>query len=100
MQAPGISIDLLGNLHNRFVRMGENRRWNSKENFTIQLSGVISVRRSIGTIIWQVLNTCYLSRWCSRKAIEIARQLNRDASMVSRLCASYTIWRREYIARE
>jgi len=23
------------------------------------------------------------------KAIEIARQLNRDASMVSRLCASY-----------
>jgi hypothetical protein len=29
------------------------------------------------------------------KAIEIVGQLNRDASMVSRLCASYTIWRRE-----
>jgi hypothetical protein len=32
----------------------------------------------------------YLARdWCSMKTIEIARQLNRDASMVSRLCASY-----------
>jgi hypothetical protein len=32
----------------------------------------------------------YLARaWCSMTAIEIARQLNRDASMVSRLCASY-----------
>jgi chromosomal replication initiation ATPase DnaA len=32
----------------------------------------------------------YLAReWCSMKAIEIARQLHRDASMVSRLCASY-----------
>jgi putative transposase len=32
----------------------------------------------------------YLAReWCAMKTIEIARQLNRDASMVSRLCASY-----------
>ena len=32
----------------------------------------------------------YLARaWCNMKAIEIAYQLNRDASMVSRLCASY-----------
>ena len=32
----------------------------------------------------------YLAReWCSMKAIEIARQLRRDPSMVSRLCASY-----------
>lgn len=32
----------------------------------------------------------YLARaWCGMKAIEIARRLNRDASMVSRLCASY-----------
>jgi hypothetical protein len=32
----------------------------------------------------------YLARtWCDMKAIEIARQLNRDPSMVSRLCASY-----------
>jgi chromosomal replication initiation ATPase DnaA len=30
----------------------------------------------------------YLAReWCSMKAIEIARQLHRDASMVSQLCA-------------
>jgi putative transposase len=32
----------------------------------------------------------YLSRvWCRMKATEIARRLKRDASMVSRLCASY-----------
>jgi PEGA domain len=32
----------------------------------------------------------YLARdWCDMKAIEIARQLNRDPSMVTRLCASY-----------
>jgi len=32
----------------------------------------------------------YLARaWCGMKAIEIARHLNRDASMVSRLCASH-----------
>jgi REP element-mobilizing transposase RayT len=32
----------------------------------------------------------YLARdWCAMKAIEIARRLNRDASMVSRLCANY-----------
>jgi REP element-mobilizing transposase RayT len=32
----------------------------------------------------------YLARdWCGMKAIEIARRLNRDASMVSRLCAEY-----------
>ena len=32
----------------------------------------------------------YLARaWSGMKAIEIARRLNRDASMVSRLCASY-----------
>jgi hypothetical protein len=32
----------------------------------------------------------YLARaWCGMKAIETARRLNRDASMVSRLCASY-----------
>ena len=32
----------------------------------------------------------FLARaWCNMKAIEIARQLNRDASMVSRLCATY-----------
>jgi putative transposase len=32
----------------------------------------------------------YLARdWCAMKAIEIARRLHRDASMVSRLCASY-----------
>jgi chromosomal replication initiation ATPase DnaA len=32
----------------------------------------------------------YLARtWCGLKAIEIARRLHRDASMVSRLCASY-----------
>jgi putative transposase len=32
----------------------------------------------------------YLARdWCGMKAVEIGRQLNRDASMVSRLCASY-----------
>jgi hypothetical protein len=32
----------------------------------------------------------YLARaWCGMKAIEIARQLNRDPSMVSRLCATY-----------
>ena len=32
----------------------------------------------------------YLSRvWCSMKATDIARRLNRDASMVSRLCATY-----------
>jgi len=28
-------------------------------------------------------------QWCAMKATEIARQLHRDASMVSRLCASY-----------
>ena len=32
----------------------------------------------------------YLSRtWCSMKATDIARRLKRDASMVSRLCATY-----------
>jgi putative transposase len=32
----------------------------------------------------------YLARdWCGMKAIEIAQRLNRDASMVSRLCAEY-----------
>lgn len=32
----------------------------------------------------------YLARnWCATKAIDIARRLHRDASMVSRLCASY-----------
>jgi chromosomal replication initiation ATPase DnaA len=32
----------------------------------------------------------YLARnWCGMKVIEIARKLNRDASMVSRLCAEY-----------
>ena len=32
----------------------------------------------------------YLARaWCAMKTIEIARRLQRDASMVSRLCASY-----------
>ena len=32
----------------------------------------------------------YLARaWCGMKAIEIARKLNRDASMVSRLCGDY-----------
>jgi len=32
----------------------------------------------------------YLAReWCGMKAIEIARRLNRDASMVSRMCAEY-----------
>jgi REP element-mobilizing transposase RayT len=32
----------------------------------------------------------YLAReWCGMKASEIARRLHRDASMVSRLCASY-----------
>ena len=32
----------------------------------------------------------YLAReWCGIKTIEIARRLNRDASMVSRLCAAY-----------
>jgi hypothetical protein len=32
----------------------------------------------------------YLARdWCGMKAIEIAHRLNRDASMVSRLCAEY-----------
>ncbi len=32
----------------------------------------------------------YLARhWCAMKAIEIARRLHRDASMISRLCASY-----------
>jgi len=32
----------------------------------------------------------YLARdWCAMKAIEIARRLHRDASMVSRLCANY-----------
>ncbi len=32
----------------------------------------------------------YLAReWCAMKAIEVARWLNRDASMVSRLCANY-----------
>ncbi|MGH7872068.1 MAG: transposase [Candidatus Binatia bacterium] len=32
----------------------------------------------------------YLARnWCAMKAIEIARRLHRDASMVSRLCAGY-----------
>ena len=32
----------------------------------------------------------YLSRvWCSMRATDIARRLNRDASMVSRLCATY-----------
>jgi hypothetical protein len=32
----------------------------------------------------------YLARtWCAMKAVVIARQLNRDPSMVSRLCASY-----------
>ena len=36
----------------------------------------------------------YLARtWCDMKAIEIARQLNRDPSMVSRLCASYEVVR-------
>ena len=34
----------------------------------------------------------YLARdWCAMKTIEIARQLHRDASMVSRLCASYEV---------
>ena len=32
----------------------------------------------------------YLARdWCGMKAIEVARRLNRDPSMVSRLCAEY-----------
>lgn len=32
----------------------------------------------------------YLAReWCAMKAVEIARRLHRDASMVSRLCANY-----------
>jgi putative transposase len=32
----------------------------------------------------------YLAReWCAMKAVEIARRLHRDASMVSRLCGSY-----------
>ena len=32
----------------------------------------------------------YLARdWCDMKAVEIARRLHRDASMVSRLCADY-----------
>ena len=36
----------------------------------------------------------YLARdWCGMKAIEIARRLHRDASMVSRLCAEYEVVR-------
>ena len=36
----------------------------------------------------------YLARdWCAMKAIEIARRLHRDASMVSRLCTSYEVAR-------
>jgi putative transposase len=36
----------------------------------------------------------YLARdWCAMKAIEIARRLHRDASMVSRFCARYEIAR-------
>jgi chromosomal replication initiation ATPase DnaA len=32
----------------------------------------------------------YLAReWCTMKAIEIARRLQRDPSMISRLCANY-----------
>jgi len=32
----------------------------------------------------------YLARdWCGMKAVEIARRLNRDASMVNRLCGEY-----------
>jgi len=32
----------------------------------------------------------YLARdWCGMKAVEIARQLHRDSSMISRLCAEY-----------
>ena len=32
----------------------------------------------------------YLARdWCGMKAIEIARRLHRDVSMVNRLCAEY-----------
>ena len=32
----------------------------------------------------------YLARdWCGMKAIDVAPRLHRDASMVSRLCASY-----------
>jgi hypothetical protein len=56
-------------------------------------------QRIFGEPHWPVLGdrrgvSGYLARsWCGMKAIEIARQLNRDSSMVSRFCANYEAFR-------
>ena len=43
----------------------------------------------------------YLAReWCGMKAVEIARRLNRDASLVSRLCADYEAVRNSEIEQK
>ena len=58
--------------------------------------GVINLTAAGRQRVWAKprAQLAYLARdWCAMKAIEIARRLHRDASMVSRLCANYEVAR-------